>query len=325
MGYRTFRGHFQDTMTTRETPLPLTVLSGFLGAGKTTLVNHLLRHANGQKILVLVNDFGNLPIDRDLIEAENGNLLTLANGCACCSMGGDLFEAFVTALEFDPAPDQLLIEASGVAEPARIANYAKAEPDLRLNAIVTVVDGENFLSSDRDHRVEHVVQEQISSAHLLLLNKCDRINDTRKQNVLKQLKQLNPSTSVIEMVKGQVPTNLVFDIVPISKSSQEVITNPHDHGDIFESWSFQTDQAFRPADLRKILEDLPPSVLRFKGIFQAKPTFEPWTAHKVGSHIEISRHTGSALLPQRTEFVAIGAKGADILTSLNKSFSDGAT
>ena len=212
-------------MTTRETPLPLTVLSGFLGAGKTTLVNHLLRHANGQKILVLVNDFGYLPIDRDLIEAENGNLLTLANGCACCSMGGDLFEAFVTALEFLPPPDQLLIEASGVAEPARIANYARAEPDLRLNAIVTVVDGENFLSEDRDHRVEHIVQEQISSAHLLLLNKGDKITSAQKQTIRKQLQKLR--YNVFSRVKAVVfcsgrfvhvqavrATDLVVRVVP---------------------------------------------------------------------------------------------------------------
>ena len=309
-------------MTARETPLPLTVLSGFLGAGKTTLVNHLLRHANGQKILVLVNDFGNLPIDRDLIEAENGNLLTLANGCACCSMGGDLFEAFVTALEFQPAPDQLLIEASGVAEPTRIANYARAEPDLRLNAIVTVVDGENFLSLDRDHRVQHVVEEQISGAHLLLLNKCDRVDDTQKEKIHRQLQQLNPFTSVIEVVNSQIPVDLVFDMVSTSKSPQEVVVDPHDHGDIFESWSYQTDQPFQSVDLRNILENLPPTVLRFKGIFLAKPDLEPWTIHKVGSHIDVTRYTGAASQRQRTEFVAIAAKGSDIKTLLDKAFSE---
>jgi len=309
-------------MTTRETPLPLTVLSGFLGAGKTTLVNHLLRHANGQKILVLVNDFGNLPIDRDLIEAENGNLLTLANGCACCSMGGDLFEAFVTALEFHPPPDQLLIEASGVAEPARIANYARAEPDLRLNAIVTVVDGENFLSSDRDHRVEHVVEEQISSAHLLLLNKCDKINDTQKEEVHRQLQQLNPFTSVIEMVNGQVPTDLVFDMDTTSRSSRDVAVDLHDHGDIFESWSYQTDQAFQLTDLRNILENLPPTILRFKGIFLAKPDLERWTIHKVGSLIDVARYTGAASPRQRSKFVAIATKDSGIETLLDMAFSD---
>ncbi|USG60889.1 GTP-binding protein [Sneathiella marina] len=308
-------------MTVRETPLPLTVLSGFLGAGKTTLVNHVLRNANGQKILVLVNDFGTLPIDRDLIEAENGNLLTLANGCACCSMGGDLFEAFVTALDFQPAPDQLLIEASGVAEPARIANYARAEPDLRLNAIVTIVDGENFLSSDQDHRVVHVIQEQISAAHLLLLNKCDRITGSQKVKVLKQLQQLNPSTAVIEVVKGQIPTDLIFDRGGKSNPSDDVGVDPHDHGDIFESWSYQTDEAFKPDEMRKILENLPSSVLRFKGIFLAKPNLEAWTAHKVGAHIDISCYSGAASLPRRTDLVAIGVYGSGIATSLDSAFS----
>lgn len=119
-------------------PLPVTLISGYLGAGKTTLVNHVLRNTNGRKFLVMVNDFGELPIDADLIESDDGDTITLANGCICCSMNGDLAGAFIDLLNRDPLPDHLLIEASGVAEPNRIANLARAEPDLSLHGIIVL-------------------------------------------------------------------------------------------------------------------------------------------------------------------------------------------
>ena len=122
-------------MTENNTPLPVTIISGYLGSGKTTLVNHLLRHSDGRRIVVLVNDFGELPIDADLIISADGDTINLANGCACCSMGGDLFNALVDVLDRSPPPQYLLIEASGVADPARIANIARAEPDLRLDEV----------------------------------------------------------------------------------------------------------------------------------------------------------------------------------------------
>ena len=121
-------------------PLPVTVIAGYLGAGKTTLVNHLLRHAGGRRLSVLVNDFGKIAIDADLIAARDGDSMTLANGCVCCSIGGDLYRALTRALDRRPRADALVIEASGVAEPARLAEIARAEPDLLLAGIVVLVD-----------------------------------------------------------------------------------------------------------------------------------------------------------------------------------------
>ena len=104
--------------------LPVTVIGGYLGAGKTTLVNHLLRHAGGRRIAVLVNDFGALPIDADLIEARDGDLLAIAGGCVCCSYGSDLMDALAALLERSPRPDHLVIETSGVALPGSVARSA---------------------------------------------------------------------------------------------------------------------------------------------------------------------------------------------------------
>lgn len=161
-------------MQTPASPLPVTVISGYFGAGKTTLVNHLLRHPGGRRLMVLVNDFGELAIDADLIAADEGNILTLANGCVCCSMGGNFDNALVDELEMEERPDHLVTEASGVAKPARIANIARAESDLLLDGVVTVIDAENFDRHLADHLIADSVMDQIAAADLLLVNKADR-------------------------------------------------------------------------------------------------------------------------------------------------------
>ncbi|MCG6953324.1 MAG: GTP-binding protein, partial [Betaproteobacteria bacterium] len=115
-------------------PLPVTVIGGYLGAGKTTLVNHLLRHAGGKRLAVLVNDFGELPIDADLIESQNDAVISLAGGCLCCSFGSDLLGAVNSLTRRVPRPDQLLIEASGVALPDAIAASLSLLREVALDA-----------------------------------------------------------------------------------------------------------------------------------------------------------------------------------------------
>jgi G3E family GTPase len=153
--------------------LPTTVLGGFLGAGKTTLVNHVLRHAEGLRITVLVNDFGELAIDLDLIEARGGGKLSLANGCACCATGGDLGRALNQLLDAPDRPDRLLIEASGVADPNRLADIARADPDLVLAGIVVVADRGRIVDLVADPRIGGQVARQFAAADLIVLNKQD--------------------------------------------------------------------------------------------------------------------------------------------------------
>ena len=126
MGHGAGRAHLPGRLNAvaapdTAAPLPAVVVGGWLGAGKTTLVNHLLRHAGGRRIAVLVNDFGEVSIDADLIVGAEGGLLSLAGGCMCCSWGDDLFGTLARLRAREPAPEVLLVETSGVAQPAAVA------------------------------------------------------------------------------------------------------------------------------------------------------------------------------------------------------------
>ncbi len=301
-------------------PLPTTVLAGFLGSGKTTLVNHALRHAGGRKILVLVNDFGDLPIDEDLIQSQDGATLTLANGCACCSMGGDLYQAFVAALDFTPRPDHLLIEASGVAEPIRIANFARAEPDLSLNGIVTLVDALNFSKSREDDRLSAILEEQVRSAHTLIVNKCDLVNQERLDQLKMDLSGLNSHALMITAEQGQVGGNILFGETLTAPLMQEDGSD-HQHEAMFERWSVQIEGGLEPKNVRSIVSSLDRAVYRLKGLFREQDiSGRLWSVQKVGDQTDVRLYQGQEISISGARFVAIASRGTDLPAILDPAF-----
>ena len=153
--------------------IPATIVAGYLGAGKTTLINRLLARPDLRNVAVLVNDFGAVNIDAALIRAHDGEALSLANGCVCCSIADDLAAALSRVLAMAPAPARIIIEASGVADPAKIAFYAQGWPGLHLDGVLTLVDAEQGPELARDKFVGPTVRRQISAADLLLVSKTD--------------------------------------------------------------------------------------------------------------------------------------------------------
>ncbi|MEQ1739869.1 MAG: GTP-binding protein, partial [Methyloglobulus sp.] len=156
--------------------IPVTVIGGYLGAGKTTLLNHILRNNKGIRFAVLVNDFGNINIDVDLIESQDGDTINLANGCICCSLAGGFGAAMLSIRESAVLPDRVLIEASGVSDPFKIAQYAHL-PGFRLDSVIVLADAEFIQKRAADKYVGRQVIQQLKSADLLLLNKVDLVSD----------------------------------------------------------------------------------------------------------------------------------------------------
>ena len=253
-------------MNKQALPIPVTVISGFLGAGKTTLVNHLLRNADGRKLVVLVNDFGELPIDVDLIESVDNDTINLANGCACCSMGGDLFNAFINVLERNPPPDHLIIEASGVADPARIANFARAEPDLNLNAIVSIIDAENIKSLINDERLGPTVTQQMTTSDLIVLNKVDLISQSHYAKIETLIEKTSPHTTQLPTQFSKVPFDLIASIDTSFSSDKQTKTMIEPHGKKYQKWSKKFNEPISRPLFEEALEALGDDVLRLKGI-----------------------------------------------------------
>ena len=293
--------------------LPVTLISGYLGAGKTTLINHLLRNAGGQRLMVMVNDFGELPIDADLIESADGNTITLANGCICCSIGADLAGAFIDVLNLDPWPDHLLIEASGVAEPARIANMARAERDLELRAILVLADAAAVMGQAGDPLIGAAVQAQLTSADLLLLNKTDLAAPESLATTERWVEETYPGVRHMRCEMAKISPD-ILDAAASPMALMDPAPNSS-HEDQYIRWSWESRDPFRRADLEGALAALPAGVLRLKGIVTLAGEAGAWTVHCVGSRWSVTPHpSGSG-----TRLVAIGLKSkisADALDAL---------
>lgn len=299
----------------------VTVLGGYLGAGKTTLVNHLLRSTPGDRdrIGVIVNDFGAIAIDADLIDAHDGDTITLENGCICCSMVDGFAAALDQVLAGEVRPTRLLVEASGVGDPAEIAAYGHG-PGLRLAGVLTVVDSGRVVPQLRDEYIGDTVRAQIAAADLIIANKDDLPESSAgsARAALRSVLSELSTAPVLAANQADVDPELLWDLPRVGKRTlQSRGTVPAD--ETFRSWSVTSDD---PMDRASTLELLAadPSVVRAKGVVRFADAPEVRVILQrvgsdanftVGPEIEITEGGPWRGGPSRLVFIATGPEPAE--------------
>lgn len=251
-------------MTLTLPTIPVTVVGGFLGAGKTTYLNHLLRTGRA-RYAVLVNDFGAVNIDAGLIAEHDGTTMTLTNGCVCCSIGGGFLETLGKILDDRIPFDHIIIEASGVGDPWRIAEIALVEPSLRLNAVIVLADATRIATLLIDPRVGDTVRNQFDRADLVLLNKADLIDEDATGAASAAIAALRDGLTIVATSEHTMPDLPVRGVKAPSPFRAEVVADTTDHEQQFKRWSYRRPGSFDPARLETALRALPQSLLRLKG------------------------------------------------------------
>ena len=227
------------TTAPASTNVPVTILSGFLGAGKTTLLNHILSNQQGVKTAVLVNEFGEIGIDNDLVVTTDEDMVELSNGCICCSINDELMEAVERVIERPEPLDYIVVETTGLADPLPVAMTflgSELRDQTRLDSIITLIDAENFDDVVLDTEVGRA---QVIYGDILLLNKCDLVSEERLEAVEQQLRDVKNDARILRSVKGDVPLPLLLSVglfesdkvsSPADDPSLDHSDCDHDHG-----------------------------------------------------------------------------------------------
>jgi len=265
-------------LTPDRPPIPVTVLTGYLGAGKTTLLNRILTENHGKKFAVVINEFGELGVDNDLVVDADEEVFEMNNGCICCTVRGDLIRILSGLMQRPGKLDGIIVETTGLADPAPVAQTFFVDEDVKratkLDAIVTVVDAKNLLARLADSKE---AAEQLAFADLIVLNKMDLVTPEEADAVEARIRTVNPWAQLIRSEKSRVPLDQVigrdaFNLARILEHEPDFLSgeDTHTHDDEIQSLSFETDRPIDPEKFNAWISDLLATkgqdLLRTKGI-----------------------------------------------------------
>jgi G3E family GTPase len=302
-----------------STKIPVTVITGFLGSGKTTLLNHVLSQQHGRKVAVIINEFGEINIDGQLVvKGGNEELIEFNNGCLCCTVRGDLVETINKLLERDDTLDAILIETTGLADPAPVASTFFVGDGIRegtrLDAFVTVVDAVNI---EKNLEQSHEAQEQLAFADIILVNKSDLVSEETMTRLGHLIRRLNPLARMHNTTQGLIDLSEILNTnafqleakLQVDPTFLEDLTHEHDAAvtSIVLRESKPVDMNRFMAWITPLLEAQGDSVFRTKGVFNAKGFNQRVVFQSVRMLTTMSRFTDwESDIKRGTEYVVIG-------------------
>lgn len=317
--------------------IPILALVGFLGSGKTSLLNHILKENQGLKIGVIVNDFGAINIDSMLVATQTDTKLELSNGCICCAIEDSGLDDAISQIAYAGSLiNYIIVEASGLAEPRELVRILENSKNkfARLDGVVAVVDTESLTELQQKH---NDFLEQLNVADIIILNKTDLVSKARLKEARGYLEFLNSRAHIITAQYGVVDTRLLLDIDSSHKSlpragenlklTDQLDNHEHEHfHSKFSKVSFSSDKPLDPKKFDEYINNhLPKEIYRAKGFiyFGLKGLEQKFIFQLVGARnsLKLDDWRGQ---PTKTELVFIGTEfdQTKLLKDLNNLIDD---